>query len=50
MFLELLYTEMAPSSTKRSEVEIELVFWLLRVNTPDPLTTSFHRWLPLTNA
>ena len=33
MFLELLYTEMAPSDIKRSEVEIELVFWLLLVNT-----------------
>jgi hypothetical protein len=33
MFLELSYIEMAPSGIKRSEVEIELVFWLLLVNT-----------------
>lgn len=33
MFLKLLYTELAPLGIKRSEVEIELVFWLLLVNT-----------------
>ncbi|CRL29603.1 unnamed protein product [Penicillium camemberti] len=54
MFLELLYTEMAPSSTKRSEVEIELVFWLLRRIVPLkpenpilPLGSSIHQSRPV---